>query len=190
MKDVWDRLHNSEAINMREDEEFRNITIPEMNRSLGLCSKINNLSPYDKETRKLVEELLENKIPDSSNILAPMEIDYGHQLRIGEMVFINHSLCVSAAAGIEIEDEVQIAPQVTILTVNHDLKDKTIVKCSPVYIKKNAWIGARAIILPGVTIGENAVVGAGSVVTKDVPANTVVVGNPAKVIKKIETESK
>lgn len=188
MKNVWERLHNGETINMREDEDFRNVTIPEMNRSLGLCSKINNLSPYDEETRKLIEELLENKLPKTSNILAPMEIDYGHQLKIGERVFINHSLCISAAAGIEIEDGVQIAPQVTILTVNHDLKDKTIVKCSPVYVKKNAWIGARAIILPGVTIGENSVVGAGSVVTKDVLANTVVVGNPAKVIKEIEME--
>ena len=189
MKDVWQRLHNSEEINMKEDKEFRKVTIPEMNRSLGLCSKINNLSPYDEETRKLVEELLENKIPKSSNILAPMEIDYGHQLKIGENVFINHSLCVSAAAGIEIEDGVQIAPQVTILTVNHDLKEKTIVKCLPVYIKKNAWVGARTIILPGITIGENSVVGAGSVVTKDVPANTIVVGNPAKVIREIEMEN-
>ena len=190
MKNIWDRLHDSEEINMREDQEFRNVTIPEMNRSLGLCAKINNLSPYDKETRDLIEKLLENKIPKNSNILAPMEIDYGHQLKIGQMVFINHSLCVSAAAGIEIEDGVQIAPQVTILTVNHDLKNKTIVKCSPVHIEKNAWIGARAIILPGVTIGENAVVGAGAVVTKDVPANSVVVGNPAKVIKNIEMEEK
>ena len=189
MKNVWQRLHDSEEINMREDGEFRNVTIPEMNRSLGLCAKINTLSPYDKETRELVKELLEDNLPDSSNILAPMEIDYGHQLKIGEKVFINHSLCVSAAAGIEIEDGVQIAPQVTILTVNHDLKNKTTVKCSPVHIKNGAWIGARAIILPGVIIGENAVVGAGSVVTKDVPANTVVVGNPAKIIKEIETEN-
>lgn len=175
---------------MREDEEFRKTTIPEMNRSLGLCTKINNLSPYDKKTRQLIEELLENKIPKTSTILSPMEIDYGHQLKIGEHVFINHSLCVSAAAGIIIEDGVQIAPQVTILTVNHDLKNKTIVKCSPVHIKENAWIGARAIILPGVTIGKNAVVGAGAVVTKDVEDNTVVVGNPAKIVKKIEMEEK
>jgi len=66
---------------MREDQEFRNVTIPEMNRSLGLCVKINTLNPYDKETRKLVEELFENKLPESSNILAPMEVDYGHQLK-------------------------------------------------------------------------------------------------------------
>ena len=185
-RDIWKSLHDEEEINMIEDNEFRSVTIPEMNRSLGLCAKINTMSPYNKETRMLVEELLENKLPITSNILCPMEIDYGHQVKIHENVFINHSICISAAAGVEIEEGVQIAPQVTILTVNHDLKNKIIVKCSPVRIKRGAWIGARAIILPGVTIGENAVVGAGSVVTKDVPDNSVVVGNPAKIIKEIK----
>lgn len=75
-------------------------------------------------------------------------------------VFINHSVMMSAAGGIEIEEGVQIAPRVNLITVNHDLKDKMIVICKPVHIKKNAWIGAAATILPGVTIGENAVVGA------------------------------
>lgn len=93
---------------------------------------------------------------------------------------------VSAAGGIDIDEGVQIAPRVNIVTVNHDLHDKMIVICKPVHIKKNAWIGANATILPGVTIGENSVVGAASVVTKDVPDNVVVVGNPAKVIKKID----
>ncbi len=184
--DIWKRLHNGEEINIMKDEDFGKNSLPEMGRSLGLCSKINSLSPYDEETRKLIDELLEGRLPITSNILAPMEIDYGHQLKIAENVFINHSVCVSAAAGIQIDEFVQIAPQVTILTVNHDLKNKAIVKCSPVHIKKGAWIGARSIILPGVTIGENSVVGAGSVVTKDVPDNTVVVGNPARILKKIE----
>lgn len=185
-KDVWERMHNGEEINMREDEEFREKTIPEMNRSLGLCAKINQKNPYDIETRKLEEELFENTLPQTSNILAPMQIDYGHQVKIHERVFINHSVCMSAAAGIEIEENVQIAPQVTILTVNHDLKNKVIVKCKPVLIKKGAWIGARAIINPGVTIGENSVIGSGAVVTKDIPDNCVAVGNPARVIKTIE----
>ena len=184
--DIWERLHNREEINMMEDKEFGEITIPEMGRSLGLCSKINTMNPYDEETRKLEEELFESKLPKTSNILAPMQIDYGHQVKIHDNVFINHSVCMSAAAGIEIEELVQIAPQVTMLTVNRDLKNKIIVKCSPIHIKKGAWIGARAIINPGITIGENAVVGSGAVVTKDVPDNAVVVGNPARVIKTIE----
>lgn len=186
MKDIWQRLHDNEPINMMEDKDFRSVTIPEMARSLGLCSKINSMNPYDDTTRSLEEELFENKLPVESNILAPMQIDYGHMVNIHKNVFINHSVCMSAAAGIEIEEMVQIAPQVTILTVNHDLKNRVVVKCKPVHIKKNAWIGARAIIMPGVTVGENAVVGSGTVVTKDVAENTVVAGNPAKVIKTIE----
>ena len=184
--DVRDRLHNWESINMREDKEFRDVTIPEMARSLGLCTEINKNDPYDEKTRKLIEELLEWTLPKTSNILAPMQIDYGHQLKIHENVFINHSLCVSAAAWVEIDEWVQIAPQVTILTVNHDFKDRIIVKCSPVHIKKNAWIWARAIILPWVTIWENAIVGSWAVVTKDVPDNVIVAWNPAKIIRQLE----
>lgn len=187
-RDVWQRLHDGEAISMREDQEFRDVTIPEMARSLGLCTEINKSNPYDKKTREMIKELLEGNLPDTSNILAPMEIDYGHQLKIKDKVFINHSLCVSAAAGVEIDEGVQIAPQVTILTVNHDFKHREIVKCSPVHIKRNAWIGARAIILPGVTVGENAIVGSGAVVTKDVPDNVIVVGNPARIIRELEEE--
>lgn len=89
-------------------------------------------------------------------------------------------------AGITLGDNVQIGPNVTIATDNHDLKDHYILKCRPVTINNNAWIGANATILPGVTVGENAVIGAGSVVTKDVPANTVVAGNPARVIRTLD----
>jgi len=185
-KNIWLRMHEGEAVNMKSDTDFRTVTIPEMERSMGLCAKISTKSPYDKETRQMEEELFEQHLPESAHILSPMQIDYGHQVNIHEGVFINHSVCMSAAAGVEIEENVQIAPQVTILTVNHDLKDKMIIKCKPVVIKKDAWIGARVIILPGVTIGKNAVVGAGAVVTKDVPDNSVAVGNPAKVIKQIE----
>ena len=90
-----------------------------------------------------------------------------------------------SAVGIILEDGVMIGPHVTLLTVNHDLKDLQIIKCKPVTIKKEAWIGANVTILPGVTVGEGAVDGSASVVTKDVAAHTVVAGNPAKVIKMI-----
>lgn len=90
-----------------------------------------------------------------------------------------------SAGGIILEDGVMIGPHVTLLTVNHDLKDLQIIKCKPVTLKKEAWIGANVTILPGVTVGEGAVVGSASVVTKDVAAHTVVAGNPAKLIKMI-----
>lgn len=90
-----------------------------------------------------------------------------------------------SAGGITIDDGAQIAANVQLISNNHDLYERQVITCKPVHIGKNAWIGAGATILPGVTIGDNVVVGAASVVTKDVPADTIAAGNPAKFIKRI-----
>lgn len=90
-----------------------------------------------------------------------------------------------SAGGISIEDEAMIAANVQLISNNHDLDNRWIITCKPVRICRRAWIGAGATILPGVTIGENAVVGAGSVVTRDVEPDTIVAGNPARLIKRI-----
>ena len=107
-------------------------------------------------------------------------------LHIGNNVSINPYFKCMSAGNIYIEDYVQIGIGTSIITNNHDFYDRAVLTVKDVHIKKNAWIGAGAIILPGITIGENAIVGAGSVVTHDVEANTIVAGNPAKVIKKLE----
>lgn len=90
-----------------------------------------------------------------------------------------------ASGGITIDDDTMIAANVQIISNNHDLENRRVITCLPVHICRNVWIGAGSTILRGVTIGENSVVGAGSVVTKDVEPNTIVAGNPAKVIKRI-----
>jgi acetyltransferase-like isoleucine patch superfamily enzyme len=102
-------------------------------------------------------------------------------------VFINHACSFLDMGGITIEDHVLIGPKVNLITENHPLnpQDRRGIMCKPILIKRNAWIGAAATLLPGVTVGENAVVAAGAVVSKDVPANTVVGGIPAKIIKSI-----
>lgn len=95
-----------------------------------------------------------------------------------------------SAGGITIDDGAMIAANVQLISNNHDLYERQVITCKPVHIGKNAWIGAGATILPGVTVGDNAVVGAASVVTKDVPPDTILAGNPAKLIKTIPHKSK
>jgi len=106
-------------------------------------------------------------------------------VKIGRNVVVMPGCLMMSAGGITIDDGAQIAANVQLISNNHDLYERQVITCKPVHIGKNAWIGAGATILPGVTIGDNAVVGAASVVTKDVPADTIVAGNPAKFIKRI-----
>ncbi|CDF74493.1 Possible maltose O-acetyltransferase [Lactobacillus acidophilus DSM 20242] len=133
-------------------------------------------------------KLLGKKIPASTQIRLPFYSDYGHNIKIGERVFINANVMMVDLGGITIEDDALIGPGVYLISVNYylDPKKRRKLELKPVLIRKNAWIGAKATILPGVIIGENAVVAAGAVVTSDVPKNSVVAGVPAKVIKKIE----
>ena len=120
------------------------------------------------------------------SIVSPFYCDNGCRVKFGKNITINKGATFLSPGIIEIEDDVLIGPDVKIATVNHDLNDRHHQYFfKKVTIKKNAWICIGAIICPGVTIGENSVVGAGAVVTKDVPDNVVVGGNPAKIIKQI-----
>lgn len=160
-------------------------TFNEMARSSRLCFHINQTEPMTEKIRELLDTLFEGRLDKTSVIFPPMQIDMANKVTIGKNVFINHNIICMARGSIVIEDDVMIGPGVSLLTANHDFDDHRVLLCSPIHIKKNAWIGSRAILLPGVTIGENAVVAAGAVVTKDVEANTVVGGNPAKVLKRL-----
>lgn len=135
----------------------------------------------------IMREITQSAIDDSLRIKLPFYSDFGRHIRIGKNVFINSGVMMTDLGGITIEDNVLIAPRVNILTVNHpeNPDERRGLILSPVLIRKNAWIGAGATILPGVTVGENAIVAAGAVVSKDVPPNTMVGGVPAKVIKTI-----
>ena len=105
---------------------------------------------------------------------------------IGKNVFVNSNALMMSRGGITIEDDVMIAANVSLLTNNHDPYEREILLCKPIVIKQGAWIGAGATILPGVTVGKYAIIGAASVVTHDVPDYEVVVGSPAKVIKTLD----
>lgn len=157
----------------------------EMMRARTLCFNANNVSPDDPTYNKYLEELFNRKL-DDVRILTPFICDFGNRVTFGKNVFINHSAILSASGGIEFQDGVSIAPGVRIATINHDFNNRhTIYTYGKVVIKKNAWIGMNVTICPGVTIGENSVIAAGAVVTKDIPANVVAGGVPAKIIKEL-----
>jgi acetyltransferase-like isoleucine patch superfamily enzyme len=146
-----------------------------------------NTSANVEEIRERLSEIIGQQIDESTTIFTPFHTNFGRHIQIGKNVFINHACTFLDLGGIIIEDEVLIGPKVSIITENHPVNpnERKMLDLKSVIIKRNAWIGANSTILPGVTIGENSVVAAGSVVTKDVQANTVVAGVPAKVIKTI-----
>ena len=146
-----------------------------------------NTSTSVEQIRERLSEIIGQQIDESSTIFTPFHTNFGRHIRIGKNVFINHACTFLDLGGITIEDDVLIGPKVSIITENHPVNpnERKMLDLKSVRIKRNVWIGANATILPGITIGENSVVAAGAVVTKDVSANTVVAGVPAKVVKKI-----
>ncbi len=181
--DIYQRMHSGEPIDMENDTEYKTVCAEEMKRTKRLCHTVNLLEPYSEEIRPLLDEIFDGRLPANSSIVTPVYIDRGKTIEIGQNVYVNYGLSAVSTGGITIEDNVMIAPNVSLITANHDFENMNVIRCKPIVIKKGAWIGTRAIIMPGVTIGENAVVAAGAVVTKDVAPNTVVGGNPAKFIK-------
>ena len=158
----------------------------EMIRSHDLSLKISAMRPTDEGYLDLLEALFGERFENIS-IVSPFYCDHGYRVKIGKNVTINKGCTMMSVGKVIIEDDVLIGPDVKLVTVNHDLKDRHgLCHFKPVVIKRNAWICIGAIICPGVTVGENAVVAAGAVVTKDVPDNAIVGGNPAKIIKFIE----
>ena len=141
----------------------------------------------DDEIRQLLSEITGERVDPSNEIRPPFFTDNGFNTHLGKHIFINTGVTFADLGGIYIEDNVLIGPGAKLLSINHPIPaaHRHEMELQAVRVKNNAWIGADAKILPGVTVGENAVVGAGAVVTKDVPADTVVVGVPAKVIHRV-----
>ncbi|MGN1388281.1 MAG: sugar O-acetyltransferase [Bulleidia sp.] len=160
----------------------------EMIRARTLCARANAVLPDDPSYVTYLEELFGRKL-DDVRILTPFVCDFGNRVTFGKNVFLNHSAILSASGGIEFEDGVMAAPGLRIATINHDMYDRhTTYTYGKVTLKKNAWIGMNVTICPGVTVGKYAVVGAGAVVTKDVPDYAVVAGVPARVIRMLDPE--
>lgn len=146
--------------------------------------RLNHTMPDTEEYNELLHRVFPN-IGENCHIEIPFSGVRTAKVIFGRNVIIMPGCLMMSAGGITIEDDVQIAANVQLISNNHDLENRHIITCKPVHICRRAWIGAGATILPGVTVGENAVVGAGSVVTHDVEPNTIVAGNPAKLIRRI-----
>ena len=150
--------------------------------------ELNTAYHSQEDIRKLLSHLFGYQVPDTLRVFPPFYTDFGKNIQIGENVFINACCHFQDHGGVVIGDNCQIGHNVVFATLNHGINpaDRHHTYPATIVLGKNVWIGSNATILQGVSIGENAIVGAGAVVTKDVEANTIVGGVPAKVIKHIE----
>ena len=163
--------------------------IRDSNRAAKLVAEFNATEGDDHQGRDRILRELFGSVGEGTVIRPPLRCDYGYQTRIGARSFANWGLVCLDVGRIEIGDDVQIGPNVQLLTATHPIdpspRQAKWESSRPIAISDNVWLGGGVIVCPGVTIGKNAVVGAGAVVTKDLPANVVAVGNPARVVRTI-----
>lgn len=170
-----------------EDKELHGLLTQCSYQAQKITMELNTSYHSKEEIVEIFSELTGNKVDSSFMCFPPFYTDFGKNITVGKNVFFNIGCSFQDRGGISIGDGTMIGMNVTIATLNHGLplETRNVTYPSPVIIGDNVWIGSNATILPGVKIGDNSVVAAGAVVTKDVAANTVVAGVPAKELKKI-----
>ncbi len=180
-----EKRDNQELYDGSFDEELEN----ELIQAKDLCFEYNNTKPSDKDKReKLIKKILgktgKNIVVESSFVC-----DYGYNISVGENFYMNHNCVILDCAKVEFGDNVFVAPNCGFYTAGHpidvELRNKRLEYAKPIKVGNNVWIGGNVVVLPGVSIGYNVTIGAGSVVTKDIPSNSIAVGNPCRVIKNI-----
>ena len=158
-------------------------------RAMAITARLNRLTFNDAvENRSLFSELIRKQVNESFLLIPPFFTAGGDEVRVGNNVFVNQNCTFYDLGGLDIADDVMIGPNVSIITAGHPLapsKRRAFTIGKPIVIEKAVWIAAGATIIGGVTVGENLVVAAASVVTRDVPPNTLVGGNPARLIRSI-----
>ena len=181
---IFKRLVKGEIISPEDPESYK---LKEASYNTKRLLLQMNYTSEPQKIRQFLGQIIDSEIDESVTIFTPFHINYGKNTQIGKSVFINFDCVFLDLGGITIEDGVLIAPKVSLLSEGHPISPEQRHSLVPkhIHIKKNAWIGANATILHGVTIGQNAVVAAGSVVTKDVPDNVVVGGIPAQILKEL-----
>lgn len=163
--------------------------VASVRRAMKITPVLNRLTFEDAdEIRAMFSDLVGTRVDDSFSLIPPFYTTGGENIRIGRNVFINQNCTMYDLGGIDIADDVMIGPNVSLLTSSHPIapsERRAFVIAKPIVIERNVWIAAGATIIGGVTVGENSVVAAGSVVTRDVPPNSLVGGNPARVVRAI-----
>jgi len=181
----YEKMHSGDIYNPSDDTIFE-----EQIKCLDRLYDFNMTRPTEMEKReKMLKEMLA-EVGENCYIEPPFHSNWGGKnVHLGKNVYFNFNATMVDDTHIYIGDYTMLGPNVVIATAGHpilpELREKALQFNLPVHIGKNCWLGAGVIVLPGVTIGDNTVIGAGSVVTKDIPANVVAVGNPCKVLREI-----
>ncbi|BCD45972.1 nodulation protein L [Helicobacter suis] len=189
MKDIFARELAGEPTDMA-DPEFPKI-LKVLKNTQRLIHRLNTESLNDKQIEELMSEITGKPFNASNWIMLPFYTDFGRNISFGKSCFIGPCCIFMDRGGISIADGVWIAPRVCLTTTNHDFNPykRQVTISKGIVIKERVWIGINVTVCPGVTIGENSIVAAGSVVTKDVPPNVIVGGVPAKIIRPLEFKS-
>lgn len=176
------------------DANYDKELIEERKQAKDLCYRFNQLMPSDDDgQQELLRELL-GSMGKNCEIKAPFWCDYGYNIEVGRNFFANHNIVILDAAKVTFGDNVFVAPNCGFYTAGHPIdanqRNAGLEYAKPITIGNDVWIGAGVHVMPGVTIGSNVVIGGGSVVVKDIPSDSVAVGNPCRVIRKITEEDK
>lgn len=181
-----EKMWLGEIYNANYDEEL----IKERQIVKDLCYEYNKIKPSSMNERKEKIKSILGKTKDNFLIEQPFVCDYGYNIEIGENFYANHNLVILDANKVKFGDNVFIAPNCGFYTAGHpinaDMRNEGLEYAKPIEIGNDVWIGGNVVVLPGVKIGNNVVIGAGSIVNKDIPSNSVAVGNPCRVIKEIK----
>jgi len=179
---------------MLYDANYDAVLIKERQQAKDLCYEYNQLRPSQVEQQQKLMKHLLGKTGDNFCVMAPFWCDYGYNIEIGENFFANHNTVILDGARVTFGDNVFVAPNCGFYTAGHPIdaerRNEGLEYAYPITVGNNVWIGAGVQVMPGVVIGSNVVIGAGSIVVKDIPDNSVAVGNPCKVIRAITAEDK
>jgi Acetyltransferase (isoleucine patch superfamily) len=179
-----EKVASGEPYNANYDREL----VEERARCKSICFEYNHTPPSNGERRNAIISKLFGKVGNNFLVEQPFYCDYGYNIEIGENLFINYNCVILDGAKVTFGDNVFIGPGCGFYTVEHPLdvvqRNEGLEYAYSIAVGNNVWIGAQVVVLSGVTIGENTVIGAGSVVTKDIPANVIAAGNPCRILRR------